>query len=173
MRKSNSVGYETELPAVNVYTVPCPLLRALAVIGGKWKLPILWHLCGGAARYGELKRGVKGVTHMMLAQCLRELEADGLVSRRDYGERPPRVEYALTEKGSALLPALRELYTWGEGLLDVSRDAPPAAFPSASPAVSSDLSSGASPGASPATSPATSPGASPEAFPEAAASKPE
>lgn len=159
MRKSNSVGYETELPAANVYTVPCPLLRALAVIGGKWKLPILWHLCGGAVRYGELKRGVAGVTHMMLAQCLRELEADGLVSRRDYGERPPRVEYSLTEKGSALLPALRELYAWGEGLLDVSRDVPPAAFPAPSP----DVSFGASPGASPATPPGVWPGNSPEA----------
>lgn len=163
MRKSKGVGYATELPAANVYTVPCPLLRALAVIGGKWKLPILWHLCSGAARYGELKRGVRGITHMMLAQCLRELEADGLVSRRDYGERPPRVEYALTEKGSALLPALRELYAWGEGLLEGSP---------ASPAASPDLSSGALPGASPAASPATSPGASPEAFPKADAPKP-
>lgn len=165
MCKSNSVGYETELPDANVYTVPCPLLRALAVIGGKWKLPILWHLCGGAARYGELKRGVKGITHMMLAQCLRELEADGLVSRRDYGERPPRVEYSLTEKGSALLPALRELYAWGEGLLDVSRHAPPAAFPAPAP----DGSFGASPGASPATPP----GVWPENSPEADAPKPE
>lgn len=172
MRNSKGVGYATRLPAANVYTVPCPLLRALAVIGGKWKLPILWHLSGGAARYGELKRGVAGVTHMMLAQCLRELEADGLVSRRDYGERPPRVEYALTEKGNALLPALRELYAWGEGLLEGS-PASSAAFPGASPAASPDLSSDTSPGASPAASSATSPGASPEAFPEAAASKPE
>lgn len=163
MRKSKGVGYATELPDANVYTVPCPLLRALAVIGGKWKLPILWHLCGGAARYGELKRGVKGITHMMLAQCLRELEADGLVSRRDYGERPPRVEYALTEKGSALLPALRELYAWGEGLLDVSPSSP-AAFPGASPAASPDVSSGASSGASPATSSDVWPGKAPEAY---------
>ena len=162
MRKSKDVGYETGLPDANVYTVPCPLLRALAVIGGKWKLPILWHLCGGAVRYGELKRGVKGITHMMLAQCLRELEADGLVSRRDYGERPPRVEYSLTEKGSALLPALRELYAWGEGLLDVSPSSP-AAFPGASPAASPDVSSGASSGASPATSSDVWPGKAPEA----------
>ena len=154
MRKSRGVGYETGLPDANVYTVPCPLLRALAVIGGKWKLPILWHLCGGPVRYGELKRGVKGITHMMLAQCLRELEADGLVSRRDYGERPPRVEYSLTEKGSALLPALRELYAWGEGLLEVSP---------ASPAASPDVSSGASSGASPATPPGVWPGKAPEA----------
>lgn len=158
MRKSEGVGYATKLPAANVYTVPCPLLRALAVIGGKWKLPILWHLSGGVVRYGELRRGVRGITHTMLAQCLRELEADGLVARRDYGERPPRVEYSLTGRGKALLPALGELYAWGEGLLDVSRDTSPAVFPAPSPG----SSSGTSPGASTATPPGVWPGNSPE-----------
>lgn len=153
--RRKGVGYATELPAANIYTVPCPLLRALSVIGGKWKLPILWHLCDGAVRYGELKRGVRGVTHMMLAQCLRELEADGLVSRRDYGERPPRVEYSLTERGRALLPALRELYAWGEGLLDASPAVSPGRFPRRFEA-----------------SPETS-GVSPGAFPQADAPKPE
>lgn len=151
MRKTKDAGYATGLPAANVYTVPCPLLRALAVIGGKWKLPILWHLCGGAARYGELKRGVAGITDMMLAQCLRELEADGLVSRRDYGERPPRVEYALTGRGEALLPALRELRAWGEAI-------------PATPETASKTAPNPPAGASPATSP--------EALPQAGANEP-
>lgn len=105
----------TALPPENVYTVPCPILRALEMIGGKWKLPILWHLFDAeAVRYNELKRSVVGITAMMLTQCLRELEADGLVARRDYGEWPLKVEYSLTEQGKELLPALRELYAWGE-----------------------------------------------------------
>ena len=62
-----------------------------------------------------------GVTNIMLTQCLRELERDGLVRRIDYGEVPPRVEYALTQRGRELLPALRELYAWGQKQL--ARDA--------------------------------------------------
>ncbi|WP_308776950.1 helix-turn-helix domain-containing protein [uncultured Bilophila sp.] len=108
-------GYRTELPGTNVYTVPCPIIHALHLIGGKWKLPVLWHLFDAEpVRYNELKRSVVGITNIMLTQCLRELEASGLVRREDHGEVPPRVEYSLTERGRELLPALRELYKWGE-----------------------------------------------------------
>lgn len=84
-------------PGANVYTVPCPIIHALNLIGGKWKLPVLWHLFDAeSVRYNELKRSVVGITNIMLTQCLRELEAAGLVRRNDFGEVPPRVEYSLT-----------------------------------------------------------------------------
>ncbi len=126
MGGTKRAGYRTALPEANIYTVPCPILHALRLIGGKWKLPILWHLFEAeTVRYNELKRRVVGVTNIMLTQCLRELEADGLVRRIDYGEVPPRVEYALTERGRDLLPALRELYAWGGKQLARAAENPP------------------------------------------------
>ena len=96
-------GYSTELPHANIYTVPCPIIHALNLIGGKWKLPVLWHLFDAeSVRYNELKRSVVGITNIMLTQCLRELEAAGLVRRDDFGEVPPRVEYSLTGPGREL-----------------------------------------------------------------------
>ena len=62
-------GYSTELPGANVYTVPCPIIHALNLIGGKWKLPVLWHLFDAeSVRYNELKRSVVGITNIMLTQ---------------------------------------------------------------------------------------------------------
>ena len=97
----------------------CPILHVFRRIGGKWKLPILWHLADQeTVRYNELKRSVRGVTNMMLTKCLRELEDFGLVHRRQYNEIPPKVEYSLTERGKKLLPALEALYAWGREHLD-------------------------------------------------------
>ena len=94
-----------------VYDVKCPLLLALESIGGKWKLPIIWFLSQGEPiRFNELRRRVTGVTNMMLAKCLRELEADGLVARRQLEAIPPHVEYSLTDSGRELVPILRKLY---------------------------------------------------------------
>ena len=70
--------------------------RALATISGKWKLEILWLLNQRVHRFGELKRAIPGITQHMLTAQLRELEADGLVSRKIFPEVPPRVEYAIT-----------------------------------------------------------------------------
>ena len=98
----------------NVYTVQCPILLTLETISGKWKLPILWRLCGyESVRYNELKRQVAGITNAMLTKCLRELEKADVISRKQYDEVPPRVEYALTKNGAALIPALKKLYDWG------------------------------------------------------------
>lgn len=96
----------------------CPVRYALNLIGGKWKLPILWVLgqCE-VVRYNELKRKVDGITNMMLSQSLKELERDHLISRTQYMEIPPRVEYTLTGAGMKLLPALNELAEWGTGQL--------------------------------------------------------
>ncbi len=108
--------YDTQLPKDNtVYCSTCPILFALDVVGGKWKLPILWQLYGSkVVRYNELKRNIVGISNMMLSKCLKELEENSLVVRVQYNEIPPRVEYSLTERGQLLIPALQELYTWGQ-----------------------------------------------------------
>jgi DNA-binding HxlR family transcriptional regulator len=91
----------------------CGLEAALAIVGGKWKPIVLWRLASGARRFGELRRLVEGISEKMLVQQLREMEADGIVARKDYQEIPPRVEYALTEFGVSLAEALRPLCEWG------------------------------------------------------------
>ncbi|TCL54662.1 HxlR family transcriptional regulator [Hydrogenispora ethanolica] len=92
----------------------CPVTYALRLIGGKWQIPILWALCQNRVlRYQELKRKIAGITNMMLAQSLKELESNGLVTRIQYTEIPPRVEYSPTEAALRLLPALEELGKWG------------------------------------------------------------
>ncbi len=102
----------------------CPILHVFRRIGGKWKLPILWHLADKeTVRYNELKRSVRGVTNMMLTKCLRELEDFGLVIRQQYNEVPPRVEYSLTNRGKTLLPALEQLYAWGREQLEYEKKA--------------------------------------------------
>lgn len=86
----------------------------LRVIGGKWKLLILWHVREEPKRYGELKRLIPSITEKMLIQQLRELEQDGIVTRSAYPEIPPRVEYAFSEYGKSLLPVMQALCEWGE-----------------------------------------------------------
>ncbi|ADL08686.1 winged helix-turn-helix transcriptional regulator [Thermosediminibacter oceani] len=93
----------------------CPLTFALNLIGGKWRLPIIWALSkNGTMRYNELRRSIHGITNMMLTQSLRELELYGIISRKQYMEIPPRVEYFLTDNGKNLIPALKALAHWGK-----------------------------------------------------------
>ncbi len=92
----------------------CGLDAALHVLGGKWKPLILFFLGRGPMRYGALKRSVHGVSDKVLIQQLKELEATGVVSRTDYKEIPPRVDYALTPFGRTLVAALVPLCEWGE-----------------------------------------------------------
>lgn len=91
----------------------CGLDAVLFVMGGKWKPLIVHHLSDGALRYGELRRAVGKVSDKVLAQQLKELIADGVLHRRDYGEIPPRVDYALTPFGASLAQALVQLCEWG------------------------------------------------------------
>lgn len=92
----------------------CGLDVALAVVGGKWKPLILFHLGGGTRRFGELRRLVTGISEKMLIQHLKELEADGILSRTDHREIPPRVDYAMTPFGRTLATALMPLCAWGD-----------------------------------------------------------
>ena len=88
------------------------LRTALATITGKWKLEILWLLNQRVHRFGELRRAIPEVTQHMLTAQLRELEADGLVSRKVFAEVPPKVEYSITERASALKPVLDAILSW-------------------------------------------------------------
>lgn len=89
----------------------------LKVLGGKWKILILWHLKDGARRFSELKRLMPKITEKMLIQQLRELERDGIVNRNIYSEVPPKVEYSFTEYGLTLKSVLQVLCNWGENHL--------------------------------------------------------
>jgi DNA-binding HxlR family transcriptional regulator len=91
----------------------CGLEAALDVIGGKWKVLILWALRSEAQRFGELRRSVEGISEKMLIQHLKEMQADGIAMRKDFKEVPPRVEYALTPFGKSLYGALAPLCEWG------------------------------------------------------------
>jgi len=92
----------------------CGLEAALEVVGGKWKVLILWGLRQAPRRFGELRRQIPGISEKMLIQHLKEMEADGIVTRKDYKEVPPRVEYALTSFGGTLCDALAPRCAWGE-----------------------------------------------------------
>lgn len=93
----------------------CAVETTISVIGGKWKPILLFHMLDGTPRYSELQRRVPRATDRMLTRSLRELEADGLVSRTVHAEVPVRVEYALTDRGRSLVPILEAMSDWGEG----------------------------------------------------------
>lgn len=104
-------------PATN-----CSVGYAFKAVEGKWKLPTLWVLCkNGTLRYNELKKAL-GISNMVLTNTLRELEKIGLVSRVQYNEIPPRVEYTLTEVGEKLMPVLHEFGIWGDLLMKVNKE---------------------------------------------------
>lgn len=94
----------------------CHLDKTMRVIGGKWKLVILWHLSQGTLRFSELEKRITGITQKMLSQSLKELERDSLVFRKVYAVVPPKVEYTITENGKSLGKVLQQLDAWGEGL---------------------------------------------------------
>jgi len=85
----------------------------LSIIGGKWKPEILWHLRKKSLRFLELQRSIPRITQSVLTQNLRELEADGLLTRTAYPEIPPRVEYELTDLGKTAFPVLDAISIWG------------------------------------------------------------
>lgn len=101
--------------AANPYS--CPVEVTLEAIGGKWKCVILWWLQQGARRFGELRLLMPGMSQKVLSDQLRELEADGLVHRTAYREKPPRVEYALTPRGQTLTPITDLMCRWGKDQL--------------------------------------------------------
>ncbi len=95
----------------------CPVTYCLSVIGGKWKPVILFCIANGVDRFGAMQRSVPKITKQMLTKQLRELEADGLISRKVYAEVPPRVDYALTDVGRTVLPIIEHMEAWGKANL--------------------------------------------------------
>lgn len=86
-----------------------------SVISGKWKILIIWYISFyKMQRFNELQRRLDGITHATLANQLKELESDGLISRKAYPEVPPRVEYTLTRLGESFVPLLKQMQTWSE-----------------------------------------------------------
>jgi DNA-binding HxlR family transcriptional regulator len=104
---------EVSLMSFDCANLSCPVDATLRMIGGKYKALILWHLIGGALRYGELQRLIPQAAPKMLTQQLRELESDNLLSRTVYPVVPPKVEYALTDFGRSLKSILQSMYDWG------------------------------------------------------------
>jgi DNA-binding HxlR family transcriptional regulator len=94
-------------------TVSCPVETALNVIGGRWKVLIIHYLLQETMRFGELTRSLNGISARTLSKQLRELESDGVVTRKDFGEIPPKVEYSLTPLGRTLEPILHSMEAWG------------------------------------------------------------
>ncbi|HYO08051.1 MAG TPA: helix-turn-helix domain-containing protein [Tepidisphaeraceae bacterium] len=93
--------------------VRCPAEDLVGLLGGRWKVPILWHLFGrDARRFGELRRSLAECTAKVLTQQLRQMERDGLVRRKVYAEVPPRVEYSLTKLGKSVQPVVEAMCAW-------------------------------------------------------------
>ena len=106
--KTSNTGTTTEQ-----YTTFCPVNTTLSVIGGKWKVLILYHLVEQTQRFNELRRLLPEITQRMLTLQLRELEEDGLIHREVYPVVPPKVEYSLSDFGRTLLPVIGSMHQWG------------------------------------------------------------
>ena len=95
-----------------------PMSRLQSLIGGKWKILILWYVSFyKVQRFGELLRRLDGITQSTLTRQLRELEKDGFLHRQVYPEVPPKVEYTLTEFGKSFIPILNAMLEWSEANL--------------------------------------------------------
>lgn len=100
-------------------TFNCEKELTLTIIGGKWKMLIMWYLGKeGTKRFGELKSMMPGITQRMLVSQLRELEEDQIVHRKVYPVVPPKVEYSLTEHGRSLMPILESMDEWGKNYME-------------------------------------------------------
>ena len=98
----------------NLGHADCPALETIALIGGRWKVIILHILYKHSRRFGEINVRIPSISRKVLTEQLRELEADGLISRKQYKELPPKVEYALTEFGKSLCPLLAYISAWNK-----------------------------------------------------------
>ena len=100
--------------AYNVMAATCPSRTVLHRIGARWTVFVVNALADGPRRFTELKTHIQGITPKVLTETLRSLEADGLISRHEYDENPPRVQYDLTPLGRSLLVPLRAVRRWAE-----------------------------------------------------------
>jgi DNA-binding HxlR family transcriptional regulator len=112
----------------------CPVCRTAEIVCGKWTLLLVRDLAEGRSRFCELERSLTGISPRTLSLRLRALEEEGIVERQTYAEVPPRVEYALTEKGRALIPIIDDMRAYGKSWL-AADCAAEAAEPGLEPAI--------------------------------------
>jgi DNA-binding HxlR family transcriptional regulator len=105
----------------------CPVCRTAEIVCGKWTLLLIRDLAAGNSRFCELERSLEGISPRTLSLRLRALEEEGIVERHTYPEVPPRVEYALTTKGEALVPLVEDMRQYGTRWLSGSEASEPAA----------------------------------------------
>ena len=103
--------------AASLSEPPPEIDATLSVLGGKWKMLILWQLLRRPCRFNQLRRAITGVSQHMLTVQLRDLESQGVITRTIFAEVPPRVEYALSEHGKSLGGVMRALAEWGKSHL--------------------------------------------------------
>ncbi|WP_309705265.1 helix-turn-helix domain-containing protein [Siphonobacter sp. SORGH_AS_0500] len=109
--KTECIGDYVKL---NEKTYPCTVSLTMDLVGGKWKAVILYHLRNEPKRYSELRKEIPSVTEMTLSLQLKQLEKDGLLSRKVYGQKPPvKVVYSLTDFGKSFTPVLEAITEWG------------------------------------------------------------
>tara|TARA_B110000014_G_scaffold199145_1_gene148448 strand:- start:148 stop:510 length:363 start_codon:yes stop_codon:yes gene_type:complete len=101
----NNIELDLKNPNCSVYDV-------MNIIGGKWKIDIIYHLGEGTLRFGKLKKSLVPITQQMLSKQLKELENDDIVKRKVYSEIPPKVEYSLTKTGKSLNPVIQSILKW-------------------------------------------------------------
>jgi DNA-binding HxlR family transcriptional regulator len=91
----------------------CPVAATLGILGGRWKPIIIWVLMNGSKRFGQLHAIIGDISRKILTEQLKELETEGLITRTEYKEIPPRVVYELSEKGETLKPIIMAMHEWG------------------------------------------------------------
>ena len=101
-----------ERPSIETH-LSCPAEVTADLIGGRWKIVLLWYLLQGVHRFSDLQRAVPGITQKVLTHQLREMERSGLLTRTVYAEVPPKVEYQLTPLGLTLKPVVDAMHQWG------------------------------------------------------------
>lgn len=105
---------EGDYVILNDKRYPCTVSLTMDLVGGKWKTVILYHLVDSKKRFGELKKEIPLITEMTLSLQLKQLEKDGLISRKVYGTKPPiKVVYSLTNFGKSFIPVLEAITKWG------------------------------------------------------------
>lgn len=98
----------------NISEKSCSLKEVLDIIGGKWAMPIIYILSKGKMRFKEIERSIEGINTRMLVKELKNMEANGIITREVFATVPPTVEYTLTDKGQKLLPSIISLHSWGQ-----------------------------------------------------------
>jgi DNA-binding HxlR family transcriptional regulator len=96
----------------------CPIVNAMKLLGGKWKLPILFRLMGGQTRFSALASLIPDVSRKVLSEQLKQMEKDGLVHRKQFDQNPPKVEYSLTQHAQKLKPILEDLCRWNKSSMN-------------------------------------------------------